>query len=233
MLNKETRKAIKSLLTIGDSAIIRYPYTSVMQLDKTLISFIDLEALGETEFEEFGVYFLSEFLSLVDLYEDGEITRDGRVIELKNSTSTQNYQTTELDVMKIFDMPSAILDKMLKSDVEVSFDLGSEQLDRIKKVASLLKLKSLIVDTHDDELNLVACNLSENNAYMQASTNVVPISEINSKVKIAYDLQNILKIPSIDFKVRIIQNKETKNYISIWEAVNDPIKIIVAVQKAI
>ena len=233
MLNKETRKAIKSLLTIGDSAIIRYPYTSVMQLDKTLISFIDLEALGETEFEEFGVYFLSEFLSLVDLYEDGEITREGRLIELKNSTSTQKYQTTELDVMKIFDMPSVILDKMLQSDVEVSFNLGSEQLDRIKKVASLLKLKSLIIDSHDEDLKLIACNLSENNTYMQESTNIVPATEVNSKVKIVYDLQNILKLPSIDFKVRIIQNKETGNYISIWEADEQPIKIIVAVQKAI
>ena len=68
---------------------------------------------------------------------------------------------------------------------------------------------------------------------MQESTNIVPASEVNSKVKIVYDLQNILKLPSIDFKVRIIQNKETGNYISIWEADEQPIKIIVAVQKAI
>ncbi len=233
MLNKETRKALKDLSTIGDSAIIRWPFTSIIQLDRALISFIDLEKLGEKEFDEFGIYFLSEFLSLIDLYEDGEIKRTGNIVELSNNNSTQKYQTTDLDIMNIFDMPSAVLGKLLASDIEVSFDLSSEQLDRIKKVASLLKLKTFIIDAKADNVNLVACNLSENDAYMQESISEVPGGTINVDTKVVFDIQNILKIPSANFKIRVIKNEKTGNYISLWESEDAPVTIIVAIKKAL
>ena len=235
MLNKNTRTVLKNLNTIGNSAIIRYPYTSIIQPDKTLISFIDMEALGEEEFDEFGIYFLSEFLSLVDLYDDGEVRREGNIIELENSYSTQKYETPDLEIMKIFDVPSAVLGKLLSSEIEVSFDLGTEQLSRIKKVASLLKLKSMIVDakTENEEMKLVACNLSENDSYMQESVNDVPIGIVNVDTKVVFDIQNILKIPDADYKVRIIKNQDTGNYISLWEAENEPFSIIVTLQKSL
>ncbi len=233
MLNKNTRKVLKELNTIGDSAIIRYPYTSIIQLDRALISFIDLEALGEDEFDEFGIYFLSEFLSLIDLYEDGDIKRTDNVIELSNSTSTQKYHTTDLEIMKMFDMPSEVLGKLIASEVELNFELKAEQLDRIKKVASLLKLKTFIIDAQNDKINIVACNLSENDTYMQESVNEIPGGNINVDTKVVFDIQNILKIPSTDFNIRIIKNEKTGNYISVWESEQDPVTIIVAIKKAL
>ena len=232
MLGKKTRQAFKDLNTIGNSAIIRYPLTSIIQLDRTLISFIDLEALGEESFEEFGIYFLSEFLALIDLYEDGDIERNGNIIELKNANSTQKYETSDLDIMEIFDMPSTVLEKLLSADTELTFTLNSVELDRIKKVASLLKLKSLVIDA-DTELDLVACNLSENNTYMNESINRINDVDITTPTKVVFDIQNILKIPSIDFNVRIIKNVSTGNYISVWEANEEPVTIVASIQKSL
>ena len=233
MLNKATRKVFKDLNTIGNSAIIRYPYTSIIQLDRALISFVNLEELGEEPFEDFGIYFLSEFLSLIDLYEDGEINRVDNIIELANADSRQSYETSDLDIMKIFDMPSAVLEKLKASDAEVNFEMSADQLDRIKKVASLLKLKTFIVDAKGDNLDVVVCNLSENNAHMNESVNHIPVSTITNDTKVVYDIQNILKIPSVDFNIKIIKNQETGNYISLWEAVNEPVTIVVSIQKSI
>ncbi|MCK5536171.1 MAG: hypothetical protein KAI79_05045 [Bacteroidales bacterium] len=235
MLNKNTQKAFKDLNTIGNSAIIRYPLTSVIQLDRALISFIDLEALGEEPFEEFGIYFLSEFLSLIDLYDGGEIERKDNIVEFKNASSTQKYETSDLEIMKIFDMPGTVLEKLLDSPTEATFTVSSDMVDRIKKVSSLLKLKSLIVDANAEtkELSLIACNLSENNAYMNESNNSIPDCDITTTTKIVYDIQNILKIPSVDFNIRIIKNPTSGNHISVWEAIDEPVTIVVAVQKSL
>ena len=233
MLNSKTRKIFKDLGSIGNSAIIRYPLTPIIQLDRALISFIDLEALGEEQFEEFGIYHLSEFLSLVDLYEGGEIKRNGNVIELKNESSSQKYKTSDLDVLEIFDMPSAVLEKIQETTPEVTFTLTSDRLDKVKKVSSLLSLKSFIIEAQGDELNLVACELSENGAYMNEAVHNISGAEVTNDTKVVFDMANILKIPSIDFEVSIIKNQKTGNYISLWKAIDEPISIIATVQRSL
>ena len=89
-------------------------------------------------------------------------------------------------------MPSEVLGKLIASEVELNFELKAEQLDRIKKVASLLKLKTFIIDAQNDKINIIACNLSENDTYMQESMNEIPGGNINVDTKVVFDIQNIL-----------------------------------------
>ena len=232
MLGKKTRKAFKDLNAVGNSAIVRYPLTSIIQLDRALISFINLEELGEEPFDEFGIYYLSEFLSLIDLFEDGVITKEDNIIKLKNDNSSQKYKTSDLDTMEIFDMPAVVLEKISASPSLVTFDIKSEEIERIKKVVALLKLKSFIVDA-SDKLNIVACNLSENGVYMNESINTIEGAVISEPTRVVFDTLNISKLPSVDFKVSVTRNENTGNYISLWKATDEPISIIVAVQKTL
>lgn len=233
MLNESTRQVLKSLGGIGNSAIIRYPLTSVLQLDKSLVAFVDLEALGETQFEDFGLYYMSEFLGLLDFYSNADIQIDNGIVDITAAGSKQSYQTTDLDTMGIFDIPSEVVGQIDGQAPVAEFSLDKDTIDRFKKISTLAKTGSIVFESDDNGLDAIVCNVDANNNFANASVNGLADATINEKISVVLDMVNISKLPSYNFTVKIIKKAETGNYISLWTAEEQPVKIVVAVTKSL
>jgi hypothetical protein len=226
LLNEQTRKGLKSLTSVGNAAIVRYPWTSVLQKDKTLIAFINLEEYGEEPFEDFGLENMSEFLSLIDFFKDPEIdiNSDG-VISIETEKWHQKYATSDLDTMKSFDVKVTTLENISKAPEALSFEISKEEFVKMKKIASLTKATSLIVSPNE---KLILGKLDRNNNISGETEIDYPIS-VQQEVSIVYGMSHIAKLPDRDYTVSIRVSETTGNGISVWEVSDEPIKIVVGV----
>lgn len=229
MLNENTRQGLKSLTTVGNAAIVRYPWTSVLQKNKSLIAFINMEEYGESEFEEFGLESMSEFLSLVDFYKDPQIEIENTIISIESGKFHQKYSTSDLDTMKSYNVPVTALEKVEATPEVISFEITVEELARFKKIASLTKATSLIISgSTDGESSITVCKLDRQNNMSDESITEYPMS-VATDINVEFDIQNIAKLPDKNYSVSIKKSAASGNGISIWEVTTDPIKIIVSV----
>ena len=229
MLNTQTRKGLKTLTTVGNTAIVRYPWTSVLQKNKSLIAFINMEEYGEEPFEEFGLESMSEFLSLVDFYNDPEISEEDGIISIESGKYHQKYGTSDLDTMKSFDVKITTLEKMSAAPEVIAFDISQDELVRFKKIASLTKATNLVVSGNTEgESTLTICKLDRSKNMSDESTSEFPMS-VSKNINISFDVQNFMKLPDKTYSVSIKQSETTGNCISIWEVDDEPISIVVSV----
>lgn len=230
MLNENTRAVLKSLTSVSNSAIFRHPITTVAQKDKSLIAFLNIADLGEEEFEEFGISFMSDFLNLVEFYKDATIEINDGVIDMKTETSHQRYRSTELDIMKSFDFPSALLDNINKAEATITFDISNDDLTRFKKISSLVKSDYFIVSDSD----ITVCKLdAKDNMLDESTTEILTSTNEDVEERIVFAMTSIDKLPSQNYTVKIVKNPKTGNYISVWSSQDQPINIVVSVEKAI
>lgn len=227
MLNENTRKVLKALTSVSNSAILRYPVSTVAQKDKSLIAFVDLEALDEEEFEDFGVSFLSDLLNLVDFYDGADISLNSGIIDIKGENSHQRYRTTDLDMMKAFDISPSILVKMTAETPAIKFDITKDELDRFKKIASLVKSDYMVIS----DGTITVCKLDATNNMLDESTTDFVMDSNGCTDNIVFAISNIDKIPSGNYEVSLIKNPKSGNYISLWESCDNPYKIVVSVSK--
>jgi len=230
LLNENTRQGLKSLITVGNAAIVRYPWTSVLQKNKSIIAFINMEEYGENEFEEFGLESMSEFLSLVDFYKNPEIEIENGIISIESGKFHQKYSTSDLDTMKSYTVDISALGRVEATPEVINFEITSEDLIRFKKIASLTKATSFIISGNIDGTNTITvCKLDRNNNMSDESVTEFPMSVKKGGINIEFEMQNISKLPDKNYSVSIKKSETSGNGISVWEANTEPIKIIVSV----
>jgi hypothetical protein len=227
LLNEETRQGLKSLTTVGNAAIVRYPWTSVLHKNKSLIAFINMEEYGEEPFEEFGLESMSEFLSLVDFYKDPEIEIENGVISIESGKFHQKYGTSDLDTMKSYDVKVTTLEKVSATPEVIAFEITADELQRFKKIASLTKATSMLVSGSEDS-TITICKLDRNNNMSDESITEYPMS-VSKDINVVFDIQNIAKLPDKNYSVSIKQSETSGNGISVWEVSDEPIKIVMSV----
>jgi len=225
LLNETTRKGLKSLTNIGNTAIIRYPWTTVVQADRNLIAFVGLEEYGETPFSEFGLESLSEFLALVEFYRDPEITVDDTTLTLTSGNRVQRYTASDVDDMKAFDIPTTMMTNVGNTPDAITFEISASELQNEKKNASLTRASSFIVNGKDSTITV--CKLDRNKNISDDSVTQYAMAS-KEDTSIVFDMNNISKLPDKDYTVYIKKSESTGNYISLWEVSDEPIKIIVS-----
>lgn len=229
MLNEQTRQGLKSLTTVGNAAIVRYPWTSVLQKNKSLIAFINMEEYGEENFEEFGLESMSEFLSLVDFYKDPEIEINNGIISVESGKFHQKYSTSDLDTMKSYNVPFTALGKVEATPEVINFEITVDELARFKKIASLTKATSFLVSgSTEGDSSITVCKLDRQNNMSDESITEYPMS-VSEDINVEFDIQNVAKLPDKNYSVSIKKSETSGNGISIWEVSDEPIKIIVSV----
>lgn len=213
---------------ISDSAIIRWPVTNFNPTDKSVIAFIDLEKLGEPSFEQFGIYRISEFLQLLDYYDDASVSLDNNVITIKSDSTVQRYITTNENNLSSFSVSPAILDKISEAPLACSIHVSKEEMDRIKKISNLLSLHELGIKSVNGEI-IFTIQADSNKSNIQAQNDNKTIMEgtSNEDFAIAMKIESIQKLPNCDYNVEIHRNASSGNFITQWDAVDLPIKIVV------
>jgi len=232
MLNNETQKILNELTSISTTAIISYPKTGIQDIDRSILAFIDLSALGETEFEEFGLMNVNEFLSLISLIENPEITIENRIATIKGDGVESKYYTTDIDIIKeAYGTNPAIIDNINKAFEAANFELTKEMLDKIKKTSGFLRVNDLVISkgNSDDEiiLNITDDSKSDSNSFKNSVIGTINDEEL----RLVIDMNNIKKIPSGDYVIKIAKNEKTGSYITKWSSLNNScLEIVVSVK---
>ena len=220
----------KKLIQISNSAIIEYPKT-VLTNDHSIIAAINLDEIGEENFEKFGIYNLSQFLSLVDYFgEEVIIEKDDANIIISNNKLKQVYETTSINLLEKFSVKADIFEKVKSVDTCVYFDLNSEDLKHIKKISSILGHTDLVVDTKNK--NLVITTLDANDNFQNPNYHPIEI-DTNEESLFVFDLLNINKIPEGNYEFHIKRNPKTNNPIAYLKNIEESFELILSIKKEI
>lgn len=228
MLNKQTQKILSDLSTISTTAIISHPITGIQDIDRSIVAFINLEELGEEKFEQFGLMNISEFLNVISLVDNADITMDNKIATIKNNATTTKYYTTDISIIEdAYGTIVAILDNINNAFEAASFDISSEMLDKLKKTTNILKLSDLVIKPENGglELTLTDSLTSDSN-----SSKSIVMGECNDEtMSIVIDMNNIKKIPSGSYNVKVAKNPKSGSYITKWTSLDLPsLQIVVS-----
>lgn len=208
MLNKNTQAVVSQLRDISPSVIFSYPITGIRDASKTIIAFIELDKLGENEFEEFGVIKCKEFMDLLSIAGEAESSIENGIITIKSKDLKCKYITTDLDVLeRDFRAKETMLAKVEEAPSASTFKITSQELDKIKKVSSLLGLENFVVSSKSDKVVVTVGNTSINaKSESNEFSMVLSESDVSEDCDVLLSISNVKKLPSGDYDVKIAKS---------------------------
>lgn len=225
MLNSNTRQVLSQLGAINNSMIISYPITTVI-MGKNIQAFLNLEKLDEEEFDEIGVYNISEFNSVINVVDNPTITNENGILTISNDKASIKYGTTSIDIIESECRGNPeLVDKIKTNENVTSFDLGVKDLDKIKKMSGLLKDLSDLNITSDGDTVTVKVTSKEKSSNNYSITLPAEVAE-GIDMTLVMDVVN--KLPASDFKVTIYKSKKG-SLVAVFDSVNvDGLSIVIS-----
>jgi len=216
MLNKETLGILKQLGQINQEQIITYPRTTII-LGKAIQAFLDVDKLGEEEFEEIGIYDINQLYSVVGVIEKPEITYNDRFLEIKSSTTSEKtrYGTTQVEIIESSTRGNPDLVDRIRTNTEVlSFDITTDELNKFKTMSSLLKnLSDLSIESKGDEVTLTVKSVEKStNSYNKTFK-----GDVKEEISMLLVMDIIKKLPNSDYKVTVFKSKKG-SLVAVWDS---------------
>jgi hypothetical protein len=208
MLSKNTQAVVNQLKEISPSAIFTYPITGIRDANKTIIAFIELDKLGDEEFEEFGVIKVREFMDLLSIAGDAETSITNGIINIQSKDLKCRYLTTDIDVLESsFRVKPSMLQKVEETPAASTFTITKEELDKIKRVSALLSLENFVVSSKDNKVTVNVGNSSinaksESNEFQMTFGNGI----VNDECNVLLSIANVRKLPAGDYDVKIAKS---------------------------
>ena len=206
MFNENTQAVLNQLKNITPSGIFNYPITGLRDASKTIIAFIDLTKLGEDEFEEFGILQLREFCDLLGIAgKNSKASMENGSITIISDDLKCRYVTTDVDILESsFRVKTTMLTNVENANTAFSFNLTSQELDRIKKVSGLLNLENFTIAS-DNEKVIVTVNNDSLKAISSSNEFQMELGSIDliEACTILLPINNVKKLPSGDYTVKV------------------------------
>jgi hypothetical protein len=227
---ENTIPILKKLIQISNSAIIEYPKT-ILTNDHSIIAAINLDDLGEENFEKFGIYNLSQFLNLIDYFgENTFIEKKDENVIINNGKLKQLYETTSINLLEKFSVKPEIFEKVKSVKTSLYFELNNDDLKHIKKIASILGHTDLIIDAKEKRLIITTLDANDN----FQNPNYYPLDiDTNETNMFIFDILNISKIPDGNYEFHIKRNPKTNNPIGYLKNIDEAIELIISIKKEI
>ena len=209
-LSKETIGILKNFSGINSNLFIKSGSNiSTISVGKSLVA---MATVPEQFTQEFGIYDLSEFLGLVSLFEDPEITFDEDYLTIGSGNHTIRYYSADEGVLvypkKTPDLPEA----------EFTFTLTESDISKITKTASVLKTSDFAFVADGKQIKAIVKDKSSKTA----NSFELVIGETTDTYKISLNIENFKVIPA-NFTVGII-NRRMMNMVA------DNLSYIVAIE---
>ena len=213
MLTNETRTILKSLIPINNSQIIAKETLGEDEF-KTILYKLNLEALENEDFPEFGIFDMSNFLSSLDLLDNPEIFLKDNKITATDGNTELTYIISDPDLLDIEVNPK-VIESTLNTNSVLEFDIGTDLFAKIKKAAGVFKtFDSLFIVKTDDSIKLkLGAKDSFNSSNNSFSINVNPSEDSSTKdYDLAIPLESILKVPAMSYTFMLKYNEERDAY---------------------
>lgn len=216
-ISSETINILKNFSNINANLVFK-PGQSLSTISeaKTIMA---KATISEDFVQEFGVYDLSEFLSVMNLVDSPVLNFDDKSVLISDHTggTKVRYYYSELDILtqptKDITMP----------ECEVNFNLSAENLDKIKKAAAVLGHAELMFSCEGG--NITAKVFDEKDA--TANTFDITLDTTSTEIfKYVFSISN-LKMLHGDYSVSI-----SSKLISNWKNTNIPVEYFIALEKS-
>lgn len=205
-LSDKTISVLKNFASINSNIVIDGGNTiKTISEAKNILAKIDID---ETFDQTFGIYDLSEFLSVVNLVDTPE--------DKPNLSFQENFVTISdasgLANIKYFFSDIEMLTKAGKDvrmpNGEVKFDLDENVLNKLKAAASALGHSELFIEGVSDSLAKITVTTSDNATANTYSIEIPATSESNT-YKFVYNINNLKILPG-NYEVEISSQKISK-----------------------
>lgn len=240
MLNKNTREILGALGTINQSQIISHPVT-VVKMGKSIQAFLDLskpaskekgdnlKGCGEDTFDEFGVYAISQLNSVIGVIDNPEITNDNGTLTITNGENSIKYGTTSLDILESESRGKPEIINNIKNPERntkvMEFELDIKNLDKIKKMSSLLKnLSDLNISAVENKITMTvtAKEKSSNNFVLNVQGTIIEDTTITLL------MDSVNKLPNSSYNVELYKSSKG-TLIAVFNSLNvDGLSILVS-----
>ena len=184
-LSESTLSLLKNFSTINQSMLFKKgSKLRTVSVMKNILA----EASIEEEFpRDFGIYDLNQYLNGLSLHNDPELNFEAdNYVVIKEGRSRSKY---------IFDDPSVIItppeDSITLPTEDVSFELSTEQLDKLLKAAAIYQLPDLSVEGGDGVVKV----LIRDKKNETSNDYSVVVGETDSTFSFNFKVENIKILP--------------------------------------
>lgn len=225
MFSKEYLNALSKVNGFTDKVILKYPITTLASSARDVIAIIDAEALGCDKFEDSGVYELSKFTSVLGMFENPSVAREGNLLKMQEPTRSSVFTLCDLDLLQNYQIPAELITKLDSFPNVAEFDLSSGDLANFKKASSIMsELNALEIKGLNGNTEVF---LSFHNRF-NSSSNEYRRDFLGTSTKdfdLKLGIENIQKLPNTDYVVKVKYNEEKDAYRVIFVAQNFTILI--------
>ena len=229
MLNKKTLKVIQSLNQISNKAIFSYPVTCVRE-GKSIQAFLDMSKLDEEEFESFGIFSLSDFLSAISLIDNPEITLKEKAIDIKDGKSSVVYRTSPIELLEDECQCDLELLDRVKSNPKIGeFALSADEFKNLKIASNTLKdLPDLLISNTKSGISLKIIGREKSSN----SFETIIEGKADEDFNLIANLALLKKVPNGDYKVEIFKSLKSESRILLFKSENiESLEILFAVKQ--
>lgn len=193
-LSKETLALFKNYAGINSNLLLKQGNKlSTISSQKNVMSDV---TVTETFPVEFGIYDLNEFLGAMSIFDDPELTFDGKVCKITQGNMSIKYFAADASVLtaptKSITFPTA----------EINFELSNQMLNMIQRTASVLKASDVSIVGADGQITIVVGD--KKNATGNSFSE--PVGTTDKSFKVNLKVENLKMIPG-DYSVSVSSKK--------------------------
>lgn len=217
-ISNDTLKVLKNFATINPNIVCKPGQKlSTISDAKNILASADIQ---EDFPQEFGIYDLNEFLSVVNLIDDATLSFDDKYVTVHGASKQKvNYYFSSPEILtspeKDLNMP----------DAEFGISLSMDTLASIRKAATVLGHNELVIEGHDGDVcaKVIDSKDSTANAYeIELDNN----NDCKNKFSFVVNIAN-LKLLEGDYFLTI-----SSKLISSWQNADFPINYFIALEKS-
>ena len=211
MFNKQVIDTLKSVNSITESLVLKYPNTYAVSAERNIMVKIPVSKLDTDEFSDIGFnHSLTDFLSLVGLFEDATISQENDVIYFKSQDTNASFITDDISLLEQYNVDETQIERTKQCDTVAKFTLTPSDMEKFRKASSVLKnLPDLAFESKDGKLTMFLTNTaiinSKSNTY-----SLVKTAETNKEFAVSLLMTDFVKLPSTEYDVEIKYNSNAK-----------------------
>lgn len=197
-ISKQTMTLLKNFASINDNIYFE-PGKTV--LTKSVANNITAEAEIEEEFPVgFGVYALNEFLGVLTLFQNPELTFTDKYVTIAEGKNKVKYFGADKTILATPKKRMSF--DLVNAEVDVSFTLTSEQIQQIIKTSGVLRCPDVTFVGNGKTMTAVISDV----ANQSTNSYSMELCETSTKCSVHFKVEN-LKMISGDYTVDLSKAK--------------------------
>lgn len=218
MFNKELMEQFKKLNGITDKVIMRYPITTLVSDANDMICNLKVDNFDTDSFNEFAIFELSKMINIFSLFQNYEVVNNEDHLLIRAGQKSSVLKKSDMFLLQSYDKPAALIESLKTSEnVEIvsEFNLSVNDVNQMKKAIGILSdLEGVRFEGIDNntKVSLVKVNKFEVDGVVNDTYESEYLNSSSKNFSETITKENFLKLPSMDYIVKIVYNTKVDAY---------------------